>query len=352
MERGLSLFARGVLRVARTLICLGVLVAGLGALGVDTHAAANTPLRTFWVSRTALDSPESVRRAVATAAGGSFDTVMVPVALGAEPVPGFDGAREMITDLRGRGLRVHAWIDVTLAVANGELPASHDHVVYQHPEWLMVPRELAPEILKVDVRSPAYLGRLTRWVRATTPRVDGVYLSPLSSEAATYLITAVTAAARRYTVDGVLLDAVRFPGADFDYSRHAMDTFRSEIRPQLSVDERARLDEVEAIDSFGYAEEFPDRWRDYRQARLTDLMARLRKSLAAVSPTLVVSAGVSSDPGSALAESFQDWTTWMEKGLVDGVGHRSGTSGLIVFTAAALVDAFGPASGAAAGATR
>ena len=196
----------------------------------------------------------------------------------------------------------------------------------------MVPRELAPDVLKVDVRSPAYLGRLTRWVRANTPRIDGLYLSPLAPEAATYLVTAVTAAAQRYAVDGVFLDAMRFPGVDFDYSRHAMEVFRAETRAQLSPEERVRLDEVESIDPFGYAEEFPDRWRQFRQSRLTNLMSRMRKALASASPKLVVSAGVASDAGTALADSFQDWTSWMETGLVDGVGRRSGTSGTIVFT--------------------
>jgi uncharacterized lipoprotein YddW (UPF0748 family) len=163
-----------------------------------------------------------------------------------------------------------------------------------------------------------------------------LYVSPLAPEAAAYLVTAVTAAARRYPVDGVFLDAVRFPGVDFDYSRHAMEIFRAETRPQLSAEERARLDEIEAIDPFGYAEEFPERWRAFRQARLTNLVSRLRKALGEVSSTLVVSAGVPSDPSNALAESFQDWTNWMETGLVDGVGRRSGTSGTIVFTADAF----------------
>jgi uncharacterized lipoprotein YddW (UPF0748 family) len=297
-----------------------------------TLVAANAPLRTFWVARSSLESPDAVRRAVAAAAVGAFDTIMVPVALVGDSLQVFDGAREMINEARSRGLRVHAWIEVTLVTANGELPASRDHVLYQHPEWLMVPRELAAEVLKLDVRNPAYLGRLMRWARANGPRVDGLYLSPLAPDAASYLVTAVTEAAKRYPVDGVFLDAVRFPGADFDYSRHAMEIFRAETRPQLSADERSRLDEVEAIDPFGYAEEFPERWRAFRQARLTGLVSRLRKALTEVNATLVVSAGVAADARNALAESFQDWTTWMETGLVDGVGSRSGTSGTIVFT--------------------
>jgi uncharacterized lipoprotein YddW (UPF0748 family) len=318
--------------VARSLI--GLCVATLIVIGTDTRtfSAANAPLRTFWTSRASLESPDAVRRAVAGAAEGSFDTVMVPVALVADAFQVFDGAREMINEARARGLRVHAWIEVMLVAATGELPPSREHVLYQHPEWLMVPRELASEMMKVDVRTPGYLGRLTRWARANPTRVDGVYVSPLATEAASYLVAAVTAAAKRYPVDGVFLDAVRFPGVDFDYSRHAMELFRAETRPQLSPEERARLDDVEAIDPFGYAEEFPERWRAFRQLRLTNLVSRLRKSLSDISPTLVVSAGVPSDPSNALAESFQDWTRWMETGLVDGVGRRSGTSGTIVFS--------------------
>jgi uncharacterized lipoprotein YddW (UPF0748 family) len=306
-----------------------LIVAGTSS---QSLSAANEPLRTFWTARASLESPDAVRRAVSAAAAGSFDTVMVPVALVADAFQVFDGAREMINEARARGLRVHAWIEVTLVAANGELPPSREHVLYQHPEWLMVPRELAAEMLKVDVRTPGYLGRLTRWARANPTRVEGLYVSPLAPDAANYLVSAVTAAAKRYPVDGVFLDAVRFPGVDFDYSRHAMEIFRADTRPQLSVDERARLDEVEAIDPFGYAEEFPERWRAFRQSRLTSLVSLLRRALSEISQTLVVSAGVPSDPSSALAESFQDWTNWMQTGLVDGVGRRSGTSGTIVFS--------------------
>jgi uncharacterized lipoprotein YddW (UPF0748 family) len=332
MHPRVSIYVSGLPRLARALIGLSIAVLMFAA----TLTAANAPLRTFWIARASLETPDAVRRAVAAAAVGTFDTVMLPVPLVGDTFQVFDGAREMINEAHSRGLRVHAWIEVTLVAANGELPASRDHVLYQHPEWLMVPRELAPEVLKLDLRSPAYLGRLTRWARANSARVDGLYVSPLSGDAASYLVTAVTAAAKRYPVDGVFLDAVRFPGIDFDYSRHAMEIFRAETRPQLSSEERARLDEVEAIDPFGYAEEFPERWRAFRQSRLTSLISRLRKSLSEINRTLVVSAGVTSEPSNALAESFQDWTNWMEAGLVDGVGRRSGTSGTIVFTADAF----------------
>ena len=43
----------------------------------------------------------------------------------------------------------------------------------------MVPRELAAEMKKIDLRSPAYLGRLARWTRAQSSKVEGLYASPL-----------------------------------------------------------------------------------------------------------------------------------------------------------------------------
>jgi uncharacterized lipoprotein YddW (UPF0748 family) len=350
MERRVSVVASDS-RVARPLFCLGLVLLAM-TLAHVVAGAANAPLRTFWAARPALDSPDIIRRTVAAAVAGESDTIMIPVGLLADATPAFDGAREMVREARDRGLRVHAWIEVTLAAAAGEVPASRDHVVYQHPEWLMVPRELAPELMKIDVRSPAYLGRLSRWVRNNAARVDGLYLSPLGSDAAAYLVSAVTAAAKRYPVDGVFLDAVRFPGADFDYSRSAMEIFRAETRPQLTADERTRLDGVEAIDPFGYAEEFPERWRRFRQSRLTNLVSRMRKALAGVSPSLVVSAGVEPDQGAALADSFQDWTNWMETGLVDGVGRRSGTRGTIVFTTDGLTARGSDAPPSGTGATR
>jgi len=331
-------------RLARPPVALMLGVALL-CLSPAVPRAANAPIRAFWVSRSALESPDTIRRTLAEAVADGYDTLMVPVAIGEAEAPGFDGAQAMLKAARARNLRVHAWIDVNLVAGVGELPAAREHVFYQHPEWLMVPRELAPEILNVDARSPGYLGRLARWARLNASRIDGLYLSPLDPEAATYLAAEVAAAVKRANVDGVFLDAVRFPGIDFDYSRRAMEMFRAEKRPTLTPAERTRLDEIEAIDPFGYAEEFPDEWRRFRQLRLTALMSKLKRALAAVNTTIVVSAGVTPDPNAALTDSFQDWRLWMSNGLIDGIGRRSGTSGTIVFTADGLSAAVTPPPG-------
>jgi len=227
--------------------------------------------------------------------------------------------RETIDAGRERGMRVHAWLHVNLVTANGELPAAREHVIYQHPEWLMVPRELAPELQAIDVRSPEYLGRLTRWTRAHADRVEGLYLSPLHLGAQTLLAATVKDLVSRYDVDGIQLDDVRFPATDFDYSRAAIEAFRADVRSRISPLDREKLDSIETIDPFAYPEIRGDDWRMFRQTRLTSLVTRLRSTARSVRPGVIVSAAVDPDAAHAARESFQDWRTWVDNGFIDAL---------------------------------
>lgn len=314
-------------------LCAAVTVcAGLGSAPV---LAQDTEVRGLWVLRASLESPESIRRMVSSAAANGFNTLFVQVrgrgdayfndgvelrapAL-TRQAPGFDPLAETLRYARERGLRVHAWVNVNLVAGAGELPASRDHVIYQHPEWLMVPRELAAELLPIDPRSPEYLGRLARWTRTNTSRVEGLYASPLHPDATAHLAVLVRDLVARYAVDGVHLDYVRYPGSDFDYSRGAVDQFRNDVRTRLSPADRARVEEIAAIDPFAYPNEYPEEWRLFRQSHLTALVTRLRTTVKAERPSAIISAAVVPDAGLALRDTLQDWRTWIDNGFLDAL---------------------------------
>jgi uncharacterized lipoprotein YddW (UPF0748 family) len=297
-------------------------------------SAASTPsLRAFWIAPSSMSSALSIRRAISSAASSGYDAVMAPLAIGARSDSDtFDAGAELLREARERGLAAHLSVTVNIAAAADELPASRDHVIYQHPEWLMVPRQIAAEMLKIDPRSPAYLGQITRWTRANADRVEGLYVSPLDPAATLYLANAVISAVGRYAVDGVYLDAVEFPGGDFDYSRHAMELFRTRMRSVMSVVERARLDEIEAIDPFAYAEEFPDEWRRFRESALTDLLERVRTGLSNKTPAISIAAAARSDADASLREHFQAWRAWLDRGIVDRVGYHSRSTGTVLLS--------------------
>ena len=282
-------------------------------------ASRDDEVRALWVRRTSLDSQDSIRKMVSSAATAGFNTLFVDVRAEGIAQPEFDAMAETLTQAHAAGLRVHAWIDVVLAAPSDGLPRARDHVIYQHPEWLMVPRAIAAELLAIDSRSPDYLGRLSRWTRTNASRIDGLYVSPLQPDAVAYVADAVTDLVRRYAFDGVYLDHVQYPGDDFDYSRRSVRAFRDDMRSQLLPAERQRVDAIEAIDPFAYPNEFPDQWRLFRQSQLTALVARLRSVVTAARPSALVSAAVTSDATVAEHDRLQDWRTWLDNGFLDAL---------------------------------
>jgi hypothetical protein len=268
------------------------------------------------------------------------------------PDGGPDRFMELLRRAHERQLLVFASIDIDRAVRADEVPASRSHVIYQHPEWLMVPRALAPELLSIDASSPEYFGRLARWSRAHG--VDGVYVSPLPDEAPAFVASLVTSVLKRYPVDGVQLDGARYPADDFDFGRRAIELFRQSIRPTLSAADRARVDADEALDPFAYFNAFPDAWRRLRQAQLTRLIQAVRTAVSGTLPGIPVIAVVSGTPDVDLANHFQDWRSWVEHRLIDAVSIRSGSTATIVSDPTSLVTiaeaASAPGAGAAAAA--
>jgi uncharacterized lipoprotein YddW (UPF0748 family) len=159
-----------------------------------------------------------------------------------------------------------------------------------------------------------------------------VFLSPLHAESAAYIAGTIQVLLREYPFDGIHLESMAYPGGDFDYSREAMDTLRREVRAGLLAPGRARMDEIDALDPFGYAAEFPDAWRLLRQTRLTALTARIRTAVRSVRPQAMVTVNVG-DPETAERDGFQDWRTWLDNGFVDAVARRTRTSGTLLFSA-------------------
>ena len=297
-------------------------------------AAGGTSMRAFWIPSSSMSSTLNIRRAISSAVSSGYDAVIAPLAISARSdSDSFDAGEELLREARERGVAAHLSVTVNMVASADELPASRDHVIYQHPEWLMVPRQIATEMLTIDARSPVYLGRMARWTRANVDRVAGLYVSPLDPAATQYLVNAVVTAVGRYAVDGVFLDAVEFPGEDFDYSRHAMDLFRTRMRGAMSSAERARFDEIEAIDPFAYSEEFPDEWRRFRESALTDLLERVRSGLTAKSPTISIAARARADADVSLREHFQAWRAWLDRRIVDRVGYHSRSTGAVLLSA-------------------
>jgi uncharacterized lipoprotein YddW (UPF0748 family) len=259
------------------------------------------------VPRTALTSSQTIDATVASATQTGFNTLLVQVRArgdayflnGVEPrpaalssTPTFDPLAEIIAKGHARGLAVHAWINVNL-VTGTDVPASRAHIVYRHPEWLMVPRQIAGDLAALEPDGPEYLGRLMRFVRSQAVDAEGLYLSPATAGSIEYTTGVVGDIVQRYSVDGVHFDYLHYPDDTFDYGR-------------------------ETLRAFGQSPaQFPDRWRQFRADRLTALLTALRGVVRTARPSAVVSVTFAPDQAEAFVRHLQDWNTWRDRSLLD-----------------------------------
>jgi uncharacterized lipoprotein YddW (UPF0748 family) len=231
----------------------------------------------------------------------------------------FDPLAAVIEAARAADLKVHAWVNVNLISSAAELPSAREHLVHRHPDWLMVPRELAQELARVDPESPAYLGKLARWTRAQSADVEGLYTSPIVPAAVEHTVAVVRDLARRYPLDGIHLDYARYPSDRFDFSRSAIQEFTAAQRPRLSAAARNDVDAIERDDLFAYPDAFPEEWRRFRVDRLSGLVRRIREAVKQERPEAVLTVTTTPDAQEARERRLQDWGSWLEGELVDAV---------------------------------
>jgi uncharacterized lipoprotein YddW (UPF0748 family) len=332
------------LRAATWLVVFAAVLLAAGRL----HTRAAGEVRALWVVRTTLSSPAAIDTMVEAARSAGFNTLLVQVrgradayyASGLEPrpsalagQPSFDPLAATIARAHEAGLQVHAWVNTNLVAGVGDLPAAREHVIYRHPEWLMVPRALAEDFAAIDPKSPQYLGRLTRYVRSRANDLEGLYVSPLVPGAVEYTVDVVGDIATRYAVDGVHLDYVRYPSADFDYSREALAAFREDVIAELSSPDRSKYDRRLPGEPLIYTEAFPERWRSFRASRLTALVEQIRRTVKNARPGATLSAAVIPDADDAAARHFQNWKLWADRALIDVVCPMAYTTDPSAFVA-------------------
>jgi uncharacterized lipoprotein YddW (UPF0748 family) len=335
------MFMRPAHKTIATALALAAAIALGGSAESSPHAPTPAPVQTpastetrgVWVLRTSLTSPASIARMVQQVRAAGLNTILVQVRgrgeafyrsdleprateLASQPAA-FDPLETTLTVAHKAGLRVHAWVNVGLVSSAVTLPRSPQHVARRHPEWLMIPRALAAPLRNTNPSSPGYVQALARWSRENNTRVEGLFVSPIVPDAQEHSIAVVRELARRYALDGVHLDYIRFPNEEFDYSRAALAEFRRSRLGAVAPAERQRIDREMASRPSAWADAAPESWAAFRRERLTSLLTRIGAAARTERPGIVISAAAVPDAGDARARKFQDWEAWSKAGLID-----------------------------------
>jgi len=294
------------------------LAADLPAAPAGAPRIAPAEVRALWVVRSSLTSPAAIRTIVAQARDNGYNTLIVQVrgrgelfcAGGLEPRASelagqpaeFDPLEQIVREGHAAGLQVHAWINAMFVWSRPQPPACPDHIVHAHPDWLMVNRA----------------GR-----KVAIGDKDGLFTCPSHPEVRQHLHDVVLDVARRYDVDGIQFDFIRYPGADYCYCMGCLTRFKREANRALPPALRASL--ARRPGRLVYPQVLSRRWAAWRREQITSLVRWISRDLKALRPSLIVSADVIAWGGynpdfhesAAYATVGQDWYGWLREGILD-----------------------------------
>lgn len=311
-------------------------------------AAPPNEVRALWVVRDTMTSPESVKEMVKRANAAGFNTLIVQVRgrgdayykarwepraalLEAEDAD-FDPLDLTIKEAHAAGLKVHAWINTFLVADAEKLPASREHAMYKHPEWLAVPRGIAAELYRGDPKSTTYSDTLVSYAQNNKEELEGIFFSPAHPGVKEQIYNLWIDITERYDVDGLHFDYIRYPNRQFDYSRTSLDRFRAELEKTISADERKRLAEALAGDPLAAVNTYSERYLQFQRDQVTDLVERVYQGVKARKPNALVSAAVFANDKDAFDARCQDWKLWLKRGILDVVCPMAYTEETPTFT--------------------
>jgi uncharacterized lipoprotein YddW (UPF0748 family) len=264
-------------------------------------------LRGLWVDafHAGLRTSTEARQVIADARTGGFNSVFVQVRKrgdayfrgGIEPVAsdvaaGFDPLAELIReahDTQGGKprIQVHAWV-VAYNIWNQRLglPQQGSHPFRLHADWL------------------------TRDRSGETWDGSNYAFDPGHPEVQEYTHGVVMDLIRRYDVDGLHWDYIRYNGPEWGYHPESVTRFnRLHGRTGQPLQDDAA-------------------WLQFRRDQVTALVRRTYLSAHQLKPDLIVSAAtIAWAPGIQAAsqwpqsapnrQALQDWRSWMEEGILD-----------------------------------
>lgn len=274
-------------------------------LELDPLSPGPPQVRALWVDafNPGLKTPEQIDKLVADAWSGGFNTLIAQVRRrgdryfqqGIEPftedpavAPGFDPLAALIAAAHARGLEVHAWGAVLPVWRWPAPPRSPDHVYNRH--------------------GPGARGR-DRWLSYTSQGAPTYFLDPGHPDAAAYTAAVFADLVRRYPVDGIHLDYIRYDAPESGYNPVSVERFNARYRRSGQPDPK------------------DPHWSDWRRQQVTSLVRRIYLEALAVRPAIKVSAALiawGEPPGPIpwtatrpYGQVFQDWRAWLEEGILD-----------------------------------
>lgn len=200
--------------------------------------------------------------------------------------PGWDPLATALSEAHRHGLRLHAYMNVLPGWAQKDSPPrSAGQLATKHPDWFMVDRRGR---------------RMTNtWYRFLDPGIPAVRQ---------HLASVFAEVARKYPVDGISLDYIRYPFEQGTYSY--CDSVVGRFRANYG----------------GSPEKYPEKWQEFRCRQVTDTVRAISSAVRKARPSVEISAAIVADPETCRDEACQQPELWLSERLIDAAAPMAYTS--------------------------
>ncbi|HET6456749.1 MAG TPA: family 10 glycosylhydrolase [Armatimonadota bacterium] len=275
----------------------------LMALGTSAVAQEKPEFRAMWVSsygpNADMVTPQGIDQLIADAKRANLNALLVQVRKTGDALydssyepraenltlPDFDPLAYVIEKAHAQGLEVHAWINTYKIWADGPPPKNPNHAFSKHPEW-------------VNKNNKGQRDKSRQYA-----------LDPGAKPVQDYLYNVYMEVVKKYDVDGIHFDYVRYWDPTFGYSDLAVWRYKQETGSKTTPTPS------------------DPKWCQWRRDQVTALVRRVYEGAKETKPWVKVTASVvcsqpcpqdfkKSHPYNML---LQDWESWLKEGIVDAV---------------------------------
>ena len=216
----------------------------------------------------------------------------------------FDPLAYLLDTANGKGINIHAWVNVYFLWSSKSLPKDERHILHMQQQWLDTTEEW-----------PVDVGKQLEMV-AVNNSSEGLFLSPNHPDVNEYLIKVFRELITNYDIDGLHLDYIRYQDAEYGRNPYAIAQFKSESGndpgPWFLEMERSTIASPRLIANM-------KRWNNFKRKAVTSLVKDTRALVDEVRPDCIISAAVKPNLYVARERYFQEWNVWLAAGYLDWV---------------------------------
>ena len=279
----------------------------------------------LWIKSETMQDRKMVEDALALAKGFKFDKVFIQVRSRGDAFynsdiviknhlieDGFDPLGYAVKLGHELNLEIHAWVNVYMLWSNFEnMPDNPNHLLHSQPDWIEanIYGKLDSDIYKV-------FNDKNKKKKQPSKNWEGIFLSPNNPEVNNYLVSVFSELINNYDIDGLHFDYIRFQDDIYGYNKIGRDIFENEhgfdpydidrnvISPKYGW-ETAEIDSMKKI------------WKEYKIKNINNLLYKIRNKVDSLDKKVQLSAAVKADPIISKKKWSQDWTHWINEGLID-----------------------------------